>query len=361
MKILFVTSSLTGGGAERVLSVLANEFFEMSEIDGVSVVSIIEDNVTYKLNSGVHYIPYHAKSNNRFLRIVDRYLFLRKAIINEKPDIIISFATQVNIYSILANLGLKSKVVISERNDPQRDPIQATVRKLRNQVYKLSDGAVFQTMDAMEYFANIKKLNKTVILNPLKGGLPLPFKGERENRIVTVARLHPAKNLPLLIDAFEEISKKLPQFVLEIFGEGNEKDYLTDLVTDKKIEDRVFFKGFSNKVHDEIRTATCFVLPSNYEGMSNAMLESLALGIPTICTDCPIGGARMVIDHMENGILTPVGNKEQLIRNIELLIEDSQLREKFEKNSIKIKEELSAKKIAKQWLIFINSIMADNV
>ncbi|HFI0035575.1 TPA: glycosyltransferase [Streptococcus suis] len=359
MNVMFVSSSLTGGGAERVISVIANEFSKIPAIDNITLVSIIEDKVSYELNKQIKYIPYKGINENKLIRVIKRFSFLRKTIIKEKPDVIISFATQVNIYSIVANLGLKTKVIISERNDPNRDPIQSTVRKIRDQVYKLCDGAVFQTTDAMNYFEKVGKFPRTVILNPLKANLPEPYEGIRESRIVTVARLHPAKNLPLLISSFKNIIRKFPNLTLEIYGEGKEKNHLIELVKTKGITERVFFKGFSNSIHNDINAAACFVLSSNYEGMSNAMLESLALGIPTICTDCPIGGARMVIDHMENGLLFPVGNQEKLEQYLELILEDFSLREKFKENSIKIRERLSSEKISKQWFEFVKLILTE--
>lgn len=354
MRVLFVTSSLTGGGAERVLSVLANSFCEDATIEKVSIVSIIEDKVTYEINPNVQYYAFNSKYNGKIDRVWKRFRFLRAITKNEEPDIIISFATQINLYAIFAKLGLSTKLIISERNDPNNDPVQPSVRKLRDIFYRFCNGAVFQTEDAKKYFEHIIRGNKTVILNPIKDDLPTPYTGKRDKRIVTVARLHPAKNLPMLINAFASISTLYPEFKLEIYGDGAEKSSLIELSKDKGILEKVIFKGFSQNIHEDINSAMCFVLPSNYEGMSNAMLESLALGIPTICTDCPIGGARMVIRHLENGLLVPVGDEQGLTELMKLVIDNEKLRDTLAENSVKIREELSAGVISNQWMQFIS-------
>lgn len=357
MRILFVTSSLSGGGAERVISILANKFIEYEEIESVSLVSIIENKVDYFLSEQVNYMTCPEINNrNKIFRIFKRVTFLRKIIKKIQPDIIISFATQINIYALVSNIGLKSKVIISERNDPNNDPTQKIVRKLRDYIYSRTDGAVFQTPDAESYFSDIIKNKSRIILNPINENLPSPYLGEREKRIVTVARLHPAKNISMLIHAFTSLSKKFPEYILDIYGEGPEEKKLEELVNSLNMNSKIKFKGYTRNIHNEILKASCFVLPSNYEGISNAMLESLAIGVPTICTDCPIGGARMVISHMKNGILTPVGDQASLERMISLILTDDKLQKQISKQSVEIKQVLTSIKISQEWLDFSKNI-----
>ena len=357
MKIAFITRSVGGGGAERVVSVLANEFSRRVEIDEVSVIAIIEDYVTYPINSDVIYRANTDKTVAKVKRVYKRYSFLKKCIKELAPDVVISFCTQINIYSIFAMRGDRAKLIISERNDPNNDPIQKWVRKFRNIVYPLADGIVLQTPDAAEYFKNFLKKPSHVIANPIKENLPNPYNGIREKRIVTVARLSPAKNLPMLIRAFQAFGIKHLDYKLEIYGEGPLREVLEELIKELDLESKVYLMGYTEDLHMKILSATCFVLASDYEGISNAMLEALALGVPTICTDCPIGGSRMFINNMNNGILVPVGDQLALEKALHELVESSSLQKHLSKEAVKIRQELTPEKIAKQWMDFIGSIV----
>ena len=269
MKIAFVTRSLAGGGAERVVSVLASEFCRYEEVEEVSVISIIEDKVTYPLSSHVKYYPNKCEGKGKVSRIVQRYFFLKNTLKHVKADIIISFCTQINIYSILSKNGIDGDLVISERNDPNNDPVQTSVRWLRNKIYRWCHYAVFQTPDAAAYFKKIIDGPTTVIMNPIKKDLPDSYQGERTKRIVSVARLTDVKNHQMLIKAFSNIKKIFNDYVLEIYGDGPEKNNLQDLIISLKLENDVFLHGFCNDVHEKILDASCFVLASNYEGISN--------------------------------------------------------------------------------------------
>lgn len=358
MKVAFVTRSLAGGGAERVVSVLANSFCMIDSVEEVSVISIIEDNITYSISNDVRYYANTAKEVKKINRVIQRYKFLKDTLKTVKPDIIISFCTQINIYSILANIGLGGRLVISERNDPNNDPVQKTVRVFRDIIYRLCRYAVFQTPDAQNYFKNIIKGPTEVIVNPIKDNLPLPYVGEREKRIVSVARLTNVKNHAMLIKAFKKVHETHPEYSLEIYGEGPEKVSLVNLISGLGLKESVHLLGFCEDVHEKILSASCFVLPSNYEGISNAMIEALGLGIPTICTDCPIGGARMMIDNMQNGILVPVNDQKALENAMVYLIENPSVAERMGAAAVKIKEKLSSKSISEEWIKYIDKIMS---
>ena len=355
MKIAFVTRSLAGGGAERVVSVLASRIANVN-CEKVFVISVIEDLVTYPLDEKVCHIGNKSSIRRKIPRVFQRYMFLKREIKRIQPDVIISFCTQLNIYSILACGDYGEKLIISERSDPNNDPVQAYVRALRNIIYRRNITAVFQTPEAQKYFAKIIKGTTTVIQNPIKEGLPLRYEGTRGKKIVTVARLEAAKNLGLLIRAFSDVCKEYPEYNLEIYGEGPERGNLELLIEKLKMQDKIFLMGFVDDVHEKIKNATCFVLSSNYEGISNAMIESMALGIPTVCTDCPIGGSRMQIIHGINGFLVPVGDKEALANAMKNIISDKALQNKISIESTKIRNRLSAEKITEQWLELIYDV-----
>jgi glycosyltransferase involved in cell wall biosynthesis len=152
------------------------------------------------------------------------------------------------------------------------------------------------------------------------------------------------------------VHKSFPEYELHIYGEGEEKENLVEYITKKRITEKVFLDGFFANIHEEIKDAAMYVSTSNYEGMSNSMLEALALGIPTICTDCPSGGARMVITNGVNGLLIPVGDEKALIEAMFFLIENPKDSARMSINGEKIVDRLSEKKIVDKWEKYINLV-----
>ena len=351
--VLFVSSSLDGGGAERALSTLANEFYDMKY--DVEFIALHSKVVKYKLKDGIELKFINYKGANKIALVLSKLILLRQEIRKSRSDVIVTFMYETSMYVLIASLGLRKKVIISERNDPYQEPNSWVVRFLRDWCYQLTDWLVCQTNDAKTYFNKRLQKRSSVILNPVNISLS-PFKGMKTKRIVTWCRLSSQKNIPMLLNSFFEFQKKHNEYRLDIYGEGKLLDSLKVLTDKLGIANKVNFCGFSTNVHKEVYDAAMFVLPSNYEGLSNSMLEAMILGIPTICTDCPIGGARMVIRNGENGLLVPVNDKDALTKAMCRLAEDENLATKLSRNSVNLRELLSSRKIAEQWERLIESI-----
>ena len=171
----------------------------------------------------------------------------------------------------------------------------------------------------------------TVIFNPIKPDLPAPYKGERKKRVVNFCRISAQKNLNMLVDAFALLRKDFPEYELDIIGDpvGNDVEGYIDSVKERikqhNCEDCIHILPSRNDIHDYIKDYAMFVSSSDFEGMSNSMLEAMALGLPCVCTDCPAGGARAVIKDGENGLLTPVGDADALYLAMKKLIENPEL------------------------------------
>lgn len=353
--ILFVIGKLSGGGAERVISLLANWFSNRNYT--VSVAAIVEDDYTYSLDSQVQYYTNNTTINNQIRRKINRLSFLNDTIQKIQPQVIISFTTEINIYSIFAKRPKNSKLLLSERNDPYQDPRSLYKKILRRLIYQKADGFVFQTIDAQNYFTDEIIRKSRVIPNPINSFIPNSINlKNREERFVCIGRLAPQKNIQLLIKAFKKFIEIHPTYTLDIYGKGELRDELEKLVNELHIQHSVNFKGYISNIYDEIISATAFILPSNYEGISNAMIESLALGIPTICTDCPIGGARMFIENRQNGILIPVNDELALYRAMLEIVENKALQKKLSKNSTSIRDKLNINSIGTMWEEFIDSV-----
>lgn len=353
-KITFVIGTMGNGGAERVISILANHFSRKDYI--ISVITIYGNKQDYKLNKNINYYPIICNKKNKIKRIIERMLKIRSVLREIDSEVIISFLADVNIYVLLANLFLKGKVIVSERNDPTRDPKNKYIRKLRDLVYNLSDGFVFQTYDAKSYFRNKFQEKSIIISNPLKGNLPLRYEGARDNRIVTACRLNTQKNLYMLINAFKKFQDIYEEYILEIYGEGPLKNELIKYIESIGLGNKVILKGFSSQIHEDILSASIFVISSDYEGISNAMIEALAIGLPVISTDSPVGGARMFIDSYKNGILVPVKDTEALYAAMVEIVDDKNLQEQLSHSATFIREKLDESTIVSEWENYITKV-----
>jgi glycosyltransferase involved in cell wall biosynthesis len=257
------------------------------------------------------------------------------------------------MYTVIASIALKKKIIVSERNDPHIFDNQKIKSFLRNYLYQKADFLVCQTNDAKQYFDQKIKVKTVVIMNPIKDELPEWKKDNFEKRIITFCRIEKQKNIPMLINAFAEVLEQHPDYKLHIYGMGSLKSEIDRLIKEKHIENSVYIKPFDLNIHKMAAKCNMFVLSSDYEGLSNSMLEAMAMGMPVICTDCPIGGARMVIENEKNGILVPVGDSHKMANAIMKIISEPGLACKLGENAAKIKEILSKEKIIDQWLDII--------
>ena len=183
--------------------------------------------------------------------------------------------------------------------------------------------------------------------------LPQIFIGERTKRIVAVGRLIPAKNYPLLINAFELFCQKHTSYVLEIYGDGVEKEKIQHLVNKSICKEKIFMQGACQNVLERIRDAELYVLSSDLEGMPNALIEAMALGLACVATDCPSGGPADLIKHKSDGILVPVNNPQVMSEAMSFLVENIEERKEISCNATKIRKRLDIKYIGNEWMRFI--------
>lgn len=306
MKIVFVIPDMPGGGTERVVALLANEYCRRGIETAILLFAGHE--TAYPLDERIEVISVGGPSGGRIADRVKRLGRMRVYYARNKGCQIWAFSVMGAVFSVIAAFGQRHLFLVSERNDPNR----YDHKKIRNLAYRFADVVVCQTEDAVGGFpAGIAK-KSAVVPNPVDIGALQPYEGSREHRIVAVGRLEPQKNHKLLLHAFAGFSGIYPDYVLDIYGKGELEKELKQLAATLGIGDRVRFRGFSDKVKEEINSAAMYVLSSDYEGISNSMLEALALGIPVIATDCPIGGSRMYVEDGVNGLLVSVGNKEAL-------------------------------------------------
>jgi glycosyltransferase involved in cell wall biosynthesis len=353
-KLVFVISYLYDGGAERVTAALTSEISQWKDYQ-VHLITYQEvGDKEYPLHPNVirHVLP--QLTGGRVNNIVSRIRFLRNTIKQIAPQCVISLGA-VHVVGLLslAMAGLGIPLVLSERNDPARTPQSKVKRLVRLLAFSCCDGVVFQTAGARNYFPRFIQRKSAVICNPITANLPEPFLGRREQKIVNFCRLVPQKNLGLLIDAFSDIAPEFPNHTLWIYGEGPERSGLEQRIADRGLTGRVILPGYSNNIYADINSAALFVSSSDYEGISNSMLEAISLGIPSICTDCPPGGAAETIEHGVNGMLVPTGDRTAMAEAMKAVLGDDALAGRLGLAGAALRDKLSVAAITGQWLRFI--------
>lgn len=344
MKIVFVLPDMPGGGTERVVALLANEYIKMGY--GVSILLFAGNQVAYPMDERIEIVcAGEASGGSLFLRI-KRLIHMRKFYKQNAGCSIFAFSVMGAVFSVVAAAGICHKLIVSERNDPSRYEHQ----KIRNWAYKKADRLILQTEDMKNYFPPAWKEKIAVIPNPVSDDMPLPYSGERKKRIVSAARLQPQKNQKLLITAFADFLKDYPDYELHLFGIGELENDLNELAIELGIENKVCFRGFSTRVREEMLDSAMFVLSSDYEGISNSMIEALAIGVPVISTDCPVGGSKMYIEDGVSGLLTPVGDAGALTLAMKRVAGDKEFAKKLSINGRKVRENYHISKIAVRFL-----------
>ena len=346
-KILFINASLSNGGSERVMVLLANEL----SLRGYNVEMIVlgGSKTTYIPSEKIKIIKLNTNNGKtKIQKRIQQVKNIRNHLKSEKYDTIISFMEEVNVITLLSSYNLNCNVIISERCNPKTRK-KGLWYYLSMCLYKYASKIVIQTEQVRSMlFKNVR--NKCfVIPNPVNIDIPLPYVKTRRKVIIAAGRLTDQKNFHMLIDGFSEFSKKHKDYMLEIYGVGPLLEELKSYAVGLNLQSKIEFKGFVNNLNDKMNSSTMYVSTSNYEGISNTMIEAMAMGVPTVCTDCPVGGASLMIRHEENGVLIPVGDTQKLIYYMNKIVEDDIFRNKISNNSIEIKDTYSIQKIVDKW------------
>lgn len=344
-KVLFIMPNMGGGGAERVVSILLNELV----CRGVDVTLALtkSNTVVYRLDPRIKIdTKYMGEGKNPIKQIRD----IRKLMSEDCQRVTVSFLAYQNLYVLLAKLLSKNKVVVSLRNAPQMLGNGSKIIQLLTKIlFGFADKIVFQTQDARKSFSKNVQKKGTIILNPLNEHFPEYNIEKSKPKVVTFCRLNSQKNIPIAIYGFAEFLKNHPDYTYTIYGKGDEEANIRKLIHELGLEQKIFLKDFEKDILNEVKDARMFILTSDFEGMSNSMIEAMALGLPSVCTDCPIGGARMVINSGENGYLIPVGDKNALVKAMSEIEDNLDLRKTISENAKKIREKLSVSDIVDQW------------
>ncbi len=348
MKLVIELNTISHGGGERILDTLVRSFHDYGhEIVIFSWHSEWENYTGFPFSLEVHIlkkIPYWGKG---IPSVIEYYNVLKVV----KPDAIIAFlAPSLRISLACAKLQ-KIPIITSLRVDAVFNTL---IKKIEKRLLMWCDGIVFQTKDVQACFPKRTVSKSVVIQNMLMDeNLPIPNNGNAKKEIIGIGRLSAQKNFSLLIDAFSGIESS--NYVVRIYGEGPLKNDLEEQIKRLHLEGKVFLMGRVDRVVDYIKDSDIFVLSSNWEGMPNALMESMAMGLACIATDVSTGGSRALIDNMRNGIIVPVGDKESMKEALNLYIKNDDLRSRVKAEAVNIRKLNSKESIIPQWLNYIES------
>lgn len=358
-KIVFHLNCLEHGGAERVVSNLANQFGQ----EGYEVIVATE----WKGEEEFSLIPQVRREivglqpgdekKSRATQFLLRIKYLRTFLKKEKPDMVIAFAHRAIYRALTATLGTKIPVIVCCRTDPvghydsKSDKIQIKF------LFPHAAGAVFQTYGQRDFFKPYLQDNSCIILNAvnqkyIEAEQPL----NRRKAVVQSGRLVEVKNQAMLIDAFVKVHEKHPDYILQFYGRDSgdgTKAKLLQKIEDYKAEAYIFLMGDSDQLEKDMADAAVYAFSSDWEGMPNALLEAMVLGLPIVATDCPCGGPATIIEHEVNGLLIPVNDIRAMENALNRLIDNQGFAEQIGKEARKIADQVNVVSIYEQWRDFI--------
>lgn len=352
-----IIPSLGSGGAERVLSSLANDWSVRKNCI-VEIVVLMKGEDFYQINENIkiHRLDYDSKKSIKIFSLLKLILNLRSLIISIKPDICFSFIRQSNILTLLASKGLNCKVVISERDSP-KTPISNIYTYLRKKLYPLCDGLIVQTQCYKEFVTqHIGKINQKVIPNPVRNISTNNI--IRENIVISVGRLIPIKGHEYLLRAFSKCRNK-GGWQLVILGDGILKDQLSEQAKQLGIQNQVKLIGATRQVDQWLAKSSIFAFTSVSEGFPNALAEGMSASLPCVSFNC-ITGPKDLIKNEKNGYLVEVGDVDNFSKKLDMLMQSEDLRQEIGKNAKSVANSLDYIKISEKYFSFLVEVLGSS-
>ncbi|HWL51007.1 MAG TPA: glycosyltransferase family 4 protein [Chthoniobacteraceae bacterium] len=364
-RVALVIHALVGGGAERVMAMIANHW--AGEGREVTLLTL-DDGSTPPFHSvdcrvacrplGIAGVSGHPGQSiiNNLLRICR----LRAALKEADPEVVISFMSSVNVITLLAMAGTGIPVVVSERVDPRFHPVGRAWEVLRRLTYRSASRIVVQSHAVREFFPVPLRRRAVVIPNPVaKCAVQQESLPHRPGRtLVAMGRLEAQKGFDLLLRAFRALAVRHPQWRLEIYGEGSLRKELEAGIRGSGLQEQVFLCGMTRQPMAIFRRADLFVLPSRYEGFPNVLCEAMACGVAVVSFDCP-SGPRDILRHGVDGLLVPPEDVEALGNAIDRLMRNDAERRRLAARGREVTERFSPEKIMGQWLTLTDEVIAE--
>ncbi len=356
MKLTLISSSLGVGGAEQVMSIVANYWANR----GWQITLLTFDDGSeppfYDLDRRINHrsLGMDITKIDPLLAMVGNFGqlgVLKKAIAASRPDVVISFVNQTNITTLLACRGLKVPTIVSEHVHPAYGELNKGWQRLQKRSYRRANLITVQTHSALSFFPAFEGYNTSVMPNPIA----IPEAEAIESRLYTddrhllaVGKLLPQQGFDLLIKAFAQICHQHPEWTLTILGEGEMRSELETLISNFKLEERIHLPGTIKNVTGYLYKADLFVLSSRFEGFPVTLCDAMACGVPVIAADC-LSGPREIIHNGTDGMLVVPENVDALAAGMDLLMNDPVKRQYFSHYAPKVLDRFGLEKVMSMW------------
>ncbi|MGA7937296.1 MAG: glycosyltransferase family 4 protein [Kovacikia sp.] len=366
MRITLIIYALTSGGAERVLSIMANYWASKGWL--ITLLTFDDGSVApfYELDPRVQHLPLKLAgySSNPFAAIVNnwqRVQVLRSGIINSQPDVVISFLDTTNVTTLLAARKLPFPVIVDEQNHPTMCRVSKSWDLLRQCMYPQADQIVAITERALSYFSPQVQARGCVIPNPamvVTRAEGATVQLLTKPSLIAMGRLDPQKGFDILLQAFAPLKDRYPDWTLTILGEGALRSELETQRDQLGLRDRANFLGAVKNPHDFLTDADIFVMSSRFEGFPNALCEAMASGLAVISADC-LSGPREIIRDGIDGLLVPTENVEALTAAMERLMTDETERRRLAARAPEVTERFGLEQVMQMWEATIEKVIRE--
>ncbi len=335
MKICLAISTMSSGGAERNISMLANHF---SKNNDVFILTLQGNKKSfYNIDNKVKIIELDLIKNtkNFFLKLINlikRIYIIALQLNKHKPDVLISFLETTNITLIISSLFISSvKVrIVSDRNNPNKSERPTIITILKFLFYRFSDHIVLQTRKIKKNYKFVKKNKIKIIPNTISEKIKLKknYKINKKLKIISVGRLEQQKGYDVLLKSLKLLKDNNCDFICNIFGKGAERKKINQSIIKLGLRNQVFLKGVDKKILNYYKNYNLYILSSKYEGYPNSLLEALASGLTSISSDCDYGPSE-IINNNVNGLLFKNENHLDLYKKINYLLQNKSKFNKF--------------------------------
>lgn len=355
--ILFVINNLDLGGAGKMMKYVINK--SSVWFKNVSLIEVYAKEASKDIPASVKAFPLGIEVKGV---VGFRYRLIkaiREIVKREKPDMVLTFVSDMCVNTRIATLGLNTIVCSADRGDPYTETFPWTI--LVPWAFNRSDYCFFQLDKARDgYSAKVQK--KSFVIPNVFIARPgnTPYSGERKKTIVSAGRFVIEKGYDVLIKAFAKVHEKHPEYTMTIYGEGPFLDQYHKLAQELGVDDLITYPGYVKDVAASVREDGVFVLPSRYEGIPNSLIEALSVGIPCVSTDCTPGGPMFLTRGGKNGLIVPIDDTEAMMDAILRIIEDPQLAKVLETKGPEIVNELKDEVIGKMWYDAFEKIFSDH-
>lgn len=329
--IAIFVPSMRGGGAERVMLTLANNFAERGHrID--LVLAKAEGPYLTDISEKVRLVDLNVPRVLRSLWPLMRYLR------RERPDAMLSALNYANVVAIVAwkLARVPTRLVVSEHNTLTRRTKGSTnglTYRVMRWLYPKASKVVCVSKgieEGMQLLIGMPSDKTVTIYNPIdiekiRDRMRDPvfhdwFSNKTAPVFLAAGRLTKQKDYPTLLRAFKHLRKRRDARLI-ILGQGEEESHLKTLAAELGISEDVDFVGFQDNPFAWMARCNVYVMSSAWEGFGNVLVEAMCAGAAVVSTDCP-SGPREILEDGRWGGLVPVGDAFALCRVMEISLNE---------------------------------------